>query len=468
MLLHSLRLRLIAMFMVVVFIAIGTVAMVASHTMNSSLVTYNQAKNMQQVVTTLLTAYKDHESQQALQALTERLSHSSHQRIVLVDSHQRVIADSSRTLIGKTLAQPMIPGASLRAASPSALSTGGISSFGQAGALYIPVAASPPLLNQTAVAFGAGSPEQAFLSSVNQSLWISVIIAGLVALILALIFASTVLKPLHTLKAVVSGMEHGDLSQRVSNTSGDEIGMLGHAFNAMADSLSRAELLRRNLVSDLAHELRGPLMNIRGSLELLQDQVLQPTPDILASLYEETGLLSRLITDLQDLSLAESGHLRLRCRPSELPAIVGQTTQMLQPALAEKNLALRLDIPSDLSPIEVDPERVAQILRNLLSNAVRHTPSQGEVSIAAVQTGSTIMVSVGDTGEGIAEEHLPFLFERFYRIDSSRARATGGTGLGLAIAKHMVEAHHGRISVESRLGHGTTFTFTLPNALVKS
>jgi len=468
MLLHSLRLRLIAMFMVVVFIAIGTVAMVPSYTMNSSLLTYNQAKNTQQIIATLLTAYNDHVSQQALQALTERLARSSHQRIVLYDSHQRVIADSSRTLIGKTLTQPMFPGASLRPASPSAFPTGGITSFGQAGTLYILVTASLPPLNQRVVAGGAGSPEQAFLGSVNQSLWISVIIAGLIALILALIFASTVLKPLHTLKAVVSGMEHGDLSQRVSYTSGDEIGMLGHAFNAMADSLSRAELLRRNLVSDLAHELRGPLMNIRGSLELLQDQVLEPTPDILASLYEETGLLSRLITDLQDLSLAESGHLRLRCRPIQLPAIVGQTTHMLQPALAEKNVALRLDIPTDLPPVEVDPERVAQILRNLLSNAIRHTPRQGEVSIAAVQTGSTITVSVGDTGEGVAEEHLPLLFERFYRIDSSRARATGGTGLGLAIAKHMVEAHHGRISVESRLGHGTIFTFTLPVALVRS
>jgi signal transduction histidine kinase len=260
-------------------------------------------------------------------------------------------------------------------------------------------------------------------------------------------------------------MELGDLSQRVAISGKDEIGALAHAFNAMADSLSQAERLRRNLVSDLAHELRGPLMNIRGSLELLQDQILEPSPAILASLYEETSLLSRLVDDLQDLSLAEAGQLRLCRQQTLLAEVIAQATLQLQPAFVEKHLSLRIDIPVGLPAVDADPERLAQIVRNLLSNAIRHTPSGGEISVSArLRAGAMVAVGVADTGEGIAGEHLPHIFERFYRIDSSRTRASGGTGLGLAIVKQLVEAHQGRIEVESEQGHGARFTFTMPTA----
>jgi signal transduction histidine kinase len=297
---------------------------------------------------------------------------------------------------------------------------------------------------------------------VNNSLWLAVLIAGLSALLLALMFANTLLKPLDTLKAVAGRMEQGDLSQRVSIESKGEIGALAHAFNTMADSLSRSEQVRRNLVSDVAHELRTPLMNIRGYLELLQDQVLEPTPETLGSLYEETSLLSRLVADLQDLSLAEAGQLRLARRPVSLEEVTSQAAQMIQPHLARKNLALHVHIPPDLPCVEADQERIAQVLRNLLSNAIIHTPSEGEISITATTIESLVKICVQDTGVGIAPEHLPYLFERFYRADSSRARATGGTGLGLAIVKQMVQAHGGQIVVESLPGKGACFTFTLP------
>jgi signal transduction histidine kinase len=257
-------------------------------------------------------------------------------------------------------------------------------------------------------------------------------------------------------------MEQGDLNQRASIKTRGEIGALAHAFNTMADSLSRSEQLRRNLVSDVAHELRNPLMNIRGYLELLQDQVLEPTPETLASLYEETSLLNRLVADLQDLSLAEAGQLRLARQPISLEEVTSQAVQIVQPHLARKNLALRVYIPPDLPCVEADQERVAQILRNLLSNAIMHTSDHGEISITASLSESVVKISVQDSGVGIAPEHLPYLFERFYRADSSRARATGGTGLGLAIVKQVVQAHGGQISVESQPGKGTCFTFTLP------
>ena len=190
--------------------------------------------------------------------------------------------------------------------------------------------------------------------------------------------------------------------------------------------------------------------------------MLEPTPETLASLYEETSLLSRLIADLQDLSLAEAGQLHLACQLISLEEVISQAVQMVQPHLAEKNLTLQMHITSDLPCIEADQERVAQILRNLVSNAIRYTPSQGEIHLTASRSEAGFTISVRDTGVGIAPEHLPSLFERFYRADSSRARATGGTGLGLAIVKQVVQAHGGQITVESQPGKGTRFTFTLP------
>jgi len=308
----------------------------------------------------------------------------------------------------------------------------------------------------------ASSPEATFLTSVNLALWLAVLIAGLIALLLALLFANTLLKPLHTLKTVAGRMERGDLSQRVSITDKGEIGALAHAFNAMAESLSSSEQARRNLVSDVAHELRNPLMNIRGYLELLTERVLEPTPQTLASLYEETSLLSRLVADLQELSLAEAGQLPLALRPIELVEVVSQTVQIVQPQLEHTHLTLQVSIPPDLPLICADPERVTQILRNLLHNAITHTSSPGEISITASRSQTWVHVSVQDTGTGIAPEHLPYLFERFYRADPSRSRATGGTGLGLAVVKQMVQAHGGQITVASQKGKGTCFTFTLP------
>lgn len=447
---NSLRLRLILMFMLVVMVAVGTVALIASLATANDLQVYTQAKTDQQIISTLLTAYYQHQSQQALQALTEQLARSSQRRVILYDHQMRVVTDSDRQLIGQVIVFPT-------ATRPSILS-----SSLPPSPLYISTDIQLPSQDSSTTTFTTSSSEASFLTSVNHSLWLAVLIAGLTALLLALLFANTLLKPLHTLKAVAGRMEQGDLSQRVSIKTKGEIGALAHAFNTMADSLSRSEQARRNLVSDVAHELRNPLMNIRGYLELLQDQVLEPTPQTLASLYEETSLLSRLVADLQDLSLAEAGQLHLACRPISLEEVVSQAAQMVQPHLALKNLALHVHLPPDLPCIEADQERVAQILRNLLSNAILHTPSKGEINIAASTIESLVKISVQDSGVGIAPEHLPYLFERFYRVDSARARATGGTGLGLAIVKQVVQAHGGQITVASQPGKGTCFTFTMP------
>jgi signal transduction histidine kinase len=301
---------------------------------------------------------------------------------------------------------------------------------------------------------------------VKSSFWEALLLAGLVALLLALLFSYQILKPIRALTEVANRMEKGDLSQRVKTRAKDEIGKLAHAFNTMADSLARSEQLRRNMVSDVAHELRTPLTNIRGYLEALQDRVVQPTQEIVASLYEESLLLSRLVADLQELSLAEAGQLCLIRRPLALEEIIVKAVHALQMQAESKQIAIHVDIPPGLPKIEADPERVGQILRNLLSNAITYTPVGGEISVSAWADEEEVRVNVQDSGEGIVAEHLPYIFERFYRADASRARATGGTGLGLAIVKQMVQAQGGRVGVESHPGQGACFTFTLPLAIM--
>lgn len=443
---YSLRLRLILLFMLIVMVAVGTVALIASQATASNLEVYTQTKDDQQTISMLLNAYKQHQSQQVLQALVEQLARNSHQRVILVDHQQRVIADSERTTIGKSI-DVSSPPLSLSSASSLLL----ISTDGPAQAPF-----------HIGMQSNTASPEADFLTAVNRSLWIAILIAGFVALVLALGFASTLLKPLHKLQIAAERMEQGDLSQRVSISTKNEIGALAHAFNTMADSLNRSEQMRQNMMNDVAHELRNPLMNIRGSLELLADRILEPTPETLASLYEETSLLSRLVSDLQDLSLAEAGQLRLARQPVHLAEMVGQTVQIVQPQMESKHLQLDVSLPSHLPLVEADPERIAQILRNLLSNAITHTPDYGEISLTASLSEAMVRIMIQDSGTGITPEHLPYLFERFYRVDASRTRATGGTGLGLAIVKQLVQAHGGQISVTSQAGKGSSFTFTLP------
>jgi signal transduction histidine kinase len=298
-------------------------------------------------------------------------------------------------------------------------------------------------------------------------------------------------------------MEKGDLSQRVAVRSQDEIGELARAFNAMADGLARIEQLRRHMVTDVAHELRTPLTNIRGYLEALRDGVARPDAPLIDSLHEEALLLNRLIDDLQDLALAEAGQLRLTRRPVALGPLLEGAVSALRPALADKRLAIVVDLPADLPCADADAARVGQVLRNLLNNAITHTPPGGTITVEATtdrrppttdqedrrqETGrtpnnsvsglsspvsrseglsvlsprSSVLITVTDTGPGIAAEHLPHIFERFYRADRARARATGGAGLGLTIVKQLVEAHGGRVWAASAPGQGATFTFTLP------
>jgi signal transduction histidine kinase len=257
---------------------------------------------------------------------------------------------------------------------------------------------------------------------------------------------------------------HGDLSQRVRLQGGGEVTALAQAFNSMAADLEYAEQLRRNMVADVAHELRTPLSNIQGYLEAIRDGVIEPDPAAIGSLNEEASLLSRLVNELQELSLAEAGELKLVYQAENIADLIKQAVVPCQPQIAAKGIKLSLDLPEDLPLVNIDWQRVNEVLHNLLENAVVHTPERGTINVAASAKGRWVEVNVSDTGEGIPAEDLPHVFERFYRVDKSRARATGGSGLGLTIAKRLIEAHGGTITVQSKLGKGSCFSFTVPIA----
>ncbi|MBI3661275.1 HAMP domain-containing protein [Candidatus Acetothermia bacterium] len=306
-----------------------------------------------------------------------------------------------------------------------------------------------------------GDVAQKFANAENQAVWVAAIVSALIAILLSLALARQMSRPLRQLTLAARRFADGNLSERVQLKSHDEIGQLGEAFNEMAKSLEKSEQSRRQMIADIAHELRTPLATIQGNLEALLDGVYPMGPERIEAIHAKSLLLGRLVNDLQELSLAEAGELSLEKRPTELSQVLSRLKDQIQPQFDEKGIQLALHTSSPLM-VQIDRERIEQVLLNLLSNALRYTDSGGQVSLSAQVQGEELCVSVADTGKGISSEDLPHVFERFYRGDKSRSRSSGGAGLGLAISKRLVELHGGKIWVQSASGRGTQFTFSLP------
>lgn len=311
-----------------------------------------------------------------------------------------------------------------------------------------------------------GSEEQSPLSlqglaTPETALIVTCIIA--VAGVAGVMLATRIVRPLRTLTAAANRLGEGKLEVRVDVSDRSEIGQLAETFNSMAESLDRSEKARRQLIADIAHELGNPMVTIGGGLEAIQDGVYEPSPEVIASLTEEATHLQRLITDLRELALADTGSLPIGRTEVDLGEVVAATVAAHIPIGKAAGVELTVE-GTATRPVLGDETRLRQVLANLLSNAIRHTPAGGVVTVRMSALPATVRLEVVDTGEGIHPDHLPHIFERFWRADSSRHRDGGRTGLGLAISETLIRAQGGSIDVASTLGVGTAFTIELPTS----
>lgn len=305
--------------------------------------------------------------------------------------------------------------------------------------------------------------EANFRESLKNALLIAGASAMVVATILSAYVSQRIVRPIRALVGASQRIAAGHYTERLTEGQNDEIGDLTRSFNRMAETLAEAEKVRQQLIADVSHELKTPLASIKGYMEGLQDGVIAPTPETFELVHREADRLQRLVQDLQELSRAEASQLKLNIQPTSAIDIVKAAMDALYPQFEEENVKLRTALPADAPMVRADPDRVRQVLINLLGNALQYTPSSGEVTVRLAREGTWLRFSVEDTGIGLASQDLERVFQRFYRVDKSRARSSGGSGIGLTISRHIIEAHGGRIWAESAgLGRGSTFCFTLP------
>lgn len=305
--------------------------------------------------------------------------------------------------------------------------------------------------------------EQAYLERTNHALLLATVGAVLVALLLGVLFARTLTHPIRDLTNATYALRRGSLGEQVPVRSQDELGLLAATFNQMSIELERAVQARRQMTADIAHDLRTPLQVISGYIDSMMEGDLEPTHERLAIVYTEIEHLQHLVADLRTLSRADAGDLPLNLQPLAAHDLLTRVATVYENQIAQQNLTLSVLVPPDLPLLMVDEERMMQILGNLVSNAQRHTPEGGHIRITAQQAANSVQIAVQDTGEGIATEDLPYLFDRFYRVDRARQDEDGASGLGLAIARALVEAHGGTITATSPgTNQGATFTIALP------
>ncbi|HUF39395.1 MAG TPA: ATP-binding protein [Anaerolineales bacterium] len=325
-----------------------------------------------------------------------------------------------------------------------------------------------------------------FRAAFNETLLLAAFAAVLVAGAASYLIARRIIAPVLALTAASRRIAAGEYGERVPLPSQpgreDELDQLAGSFNTMAAQLEQTEAMRRRLIGDIAHELRTPLTTIQGSLEALVDGVLPADPATFRQLHLEADRLGRLVNDLQELSRVESGAFRLELKPIRVETLVQAVAARIRPRYDGKGVALGVDPADELPPVTADEDRIIQVLTNLLDNALQYTPGNGSVRVRITTAGRRelerrltgigdepapagrwVLVSVVDTGIGISPADQPHIFDRFYRADKSRSRTGGGSGIGLTIARRLVEAHGGRIWVESAgVGVGSIFTFCLP------
>jgi two-component system, OmpR family, sensor histidine kinase BaeS len=448
--LGKLWVRLLAITVTPVLITVVSVAVLANYVTIGQFEHFIEQDTQQRdtrLEVILERSYQEQGNWQGVGVLVPRLAALVGERVVLTDVTGRVVGDSSGQLVGQQ------QGRNWQRAIP--LQSGGAS----IGTVFI---------NPTLPGRASSLKVQAFLSGVNRSLIIGSIVAVVAGLLLAIVFSNRLRRQLAVLIRVTRQIGRGELSLRVPMAEQGDLGELGGAVNHMAQDLEEGLRARQQMVADVAHELRTPLMNINGYIEAVRDGVLpadQRTLDILSS---ETATLRHLVDDLQDLSLADSGRLTMDLQPLRPHEQLSAIVDSMRPRAEELGLSLSCSVSEDVPDFMADERRLRQVLANLVQNALKHTPRGGRVWFSAELRSADVELTVSDTGSGISEADQARIFERFYRVDPARARATGGAGLGLTIARELVHAMYGEMGVRSSLGEGSHFWIRLPRAMAST
>ncbi|GFP26590.1 two-component system, OmpR family, phosphate regulon sensor histidine kinase PhoR [Candidatus Hakubella thermalkaliphila] len=514
--LRTLNSKLLVSFLVVVLVTVGLTSLALGFITGSQFSNYlrrGAEVRSQSLATFLVDSYLKNGNWQEVQEVISGLTTMMGDHIVVVDRSNTVVASSSEELVGQKIEEPQVWTARIplltdqgkqigtlyltggrmpghrRMMEMMGGGTGGM--MGQGGPMSSPITVVDP---------SSAGLEKQFLDSIRNSITIVALISLALAIVISLYLARSITRPLQDMIRVTRSISEGDLSQRVRADSQDELGALAQSFNIMANDLAKQEKMRRDLVADIAHEFRTPLTTIRGYVESILDGVKKPDQDILGRIGAETERLTTLISDLQELSRAESGKLSLEKKPVDLNVLVEEVLPKFEKEspmhrgaprrmkimlfsrespmhrgaprrmkiglfsreIAEKEIQVETDLDRGLPLALVDERRIGQVLENILNNGIKYNYQKGRVRVSTREEGEGVRITIADTGQGISSQDLPYIFERFYRGDKSRSRHTGGTGIGLSIAKNLVEAHRGTISVQSQPGQGSTFSVWLP------
>jgi two-component system, OmpR family, sensor histidine kinase BaeS len=455
---RSLTLKLTLTFLLVGVMGVLIFAALMWPSTRTGFANFLSAHDQAVLVSTLSDYYTTHSS---WDGVTDTLSSTS---VLSTYNHGAILVDASQNIVigpPTTRGQRKLP---LGALSNSTLITVNGQLVGYV--LFTPLNPQPRSGSIRAPGAGPGpSPETVFLDQMTSAAATSAAATVLIALVVGVILARTLTRPIAELTAATKAMAGGKLGQQVRVRSRDEIGTLATSFNQMSADIARATRLRKQMTADLAHDLRTPLSILRGYTEGLSEERLRGTPAVYAVMHDEVEHLQRLVDDLRTLSLVDAGELPLNRRAVDPKALLERTGLAYYVQIEQHGLALRVEAPDSLPSISVDTDRMTQVLNNLVTNALRHT-TQGEIVLSAKQVDQRICLQVTDSGAGIEPEHLPFIFDRFYRVDPARQRSDNSmddtSGLGLAIAKAIVEALGGAISVESTVGKSTTFSLNFP------
>jgi signal transduction histidine kinase len=467
---HNLNFRLLGAFAIVIIVIIGSAFFFTYQTTRNEVSRMGDRVEMNQdmrVQMQLFSYYQLVNTWDGVQPLVVQWGNLYERRIILTDNNNIVVADSDAKILGNTYDSKSIGEDMVQL--PISL-TGQFFQFptppGQPDQPPTPTTPADTIGTAYIVHGEIPGISQAALQLTYQTigsffLWGGLIAIG-IAILLTFFLSRRILSPVKALIGATRQYGKGDFSQRVDYKDKGELGELAQSFNSMAANLESIQRLRQNMVADIAHELRTPLSNLKGYLEAINDGVIKPNKATIHSLNEEAAVLSRLVADLQELTLADAGELKISPQAEDIKKLIKETIATLKSKAADRDLKIIADLPKELPLVNIDAHRIKQVLCNLIENAIAHTGKGGKITVTTQKNNNMVSISVADTGEGIPPKDLPLIFERFYRVDKSRTRTTGGSGLGLTIAKRLVEAHGGTIEAKSEVGKGSSFTFTLP------